>query len=341
MQYRRSILFVVLFLAQFLGPFDRASGQGGWGIVVDPQGAVSFTDLPAGTVWRIPPGGEPAKIALGKSSRALVLGEGGRLYGAEPAPLAALWAVDRDGTLSYLIPPGTNLPMDLWTFTLDSQGALYSVTSGTGTVLLQKRTPAGKIETLAGGGRGHADGRGNAARFQEIDGMAWGPDNLLYLADGPYIRTVSPDGTVKTPGGRPVTDEEDGDLLGIAVAPDGTVYTADYGRRRALRVSPGGEARTVLEAGRLWSPTGVAVAGGDLYVLEQLRGTLAFLGDLGIGPYLQVRRIPAQGAPVVLARFWGGNTIAGLGVLAAVLLLLVLLLRRRRRTRYGSRRIRL
>jgi len=340
-QYRRSTLLVVFFLAQCPSLASHASGQVGWGIVVDPQGTVSFTDMPEGAVWRIPPGGEPAKVALDKNSRALVLGEGGRLYGAEPAPLAALWAVDRDGTLSYLIPPGSNLPMDFRTFTLDSQGALYSVTSGTGTVLLQKRTPAGKIENLAGGGRGHADGRGNAARFQEIDGMAWGPDGLLYLADGPSIRTVSPDGSVETLGDRSVTDGEKGDLLGLTVAPDGTVYAADYGRRRALRISPGGEAQTVLEAGRLWAPTGVAVAGGDLYVLEQLRSPLAFLGDLGVGPYLQVRRVPAQGPPVVLARFWGGNTIAGLGVLAAVLLLLVLLLRRRRRTRYGSRRIRL
>jgi uncharacterized protein (TIGR03382 family) len=338
--YSRFFL-VVLFLAQFLGLVGRASGQVGWGIVVDSQGAVSFTDIPDGTVWRIPPGGEPAKVALDKSSRALVLGESGRLYGAEPAPLASLWAVDRDGTLAYLIPPGINLPMDLRTFTLDSQGALYSVTTGTGTVLLQKRTPAGRIETVAGGGRGHADGRGSAARFQGIDGMAWGPDGLLYLADGPYVRTVSPEGTVKTLAGRTVTDEEKGDLLGLAVAPDGTVYAADYGRRRVLRISPGGEARTALAGERLWSPTGVAVAGGDLYVLEQLRGSLAFLGDLGVGPYLQVRRVPAGGAPVVLARFWGGNTIAGLGILAAVLLLLFLVLRRRRRSRYGSRRLRL
>lgn len=341
MQYRRSILFAVLFLAQCLSLPDRASGQVGWGIVVDPQGTVSFTDIPEGAVWRLPPGGEPAKVALDKNSRALVLGEGGRLYGAEPAPLAALWAVDRDGTLSYLIPPGVNLPMDLRTFTLDSRGALYSVTTGTGTVLLQKRTPEGRIETVAGGGRGHADGKGSAARFLGIDGMAWGADGLLYLADGPYVRTVSPDGTVGTLGGRPATDEEEGDLLGLAVAPDGTVYAADYGRRRVLRISPGGEARPIVAAERLWSPTGVAVAGGDLYILEQLRGTLAILGDLGVGPYLQVRRVPAGGAPVVLARFWGGNTIAGLGIVVAVFLLLVLLLRRRRRSRYGSRRIRL
>jgi sugar lactone lactonase YvrE len=337
----RFTLLAVLVLAQFLGLAGRASGEVGWGIVVDSQGAVAFTDIVEGAVWRMPPGGEPAKIALDKSSRALVLGEGGRLYGAEPAPLAALWAVDRDGTLSYIIPPGVNLPMDLRTFTLDSRGTLYSVTTGTGTVLLQRRTPAGRIETVAGGGRGHADGNGNAARFQGIDGMAWGRDGLLYLADGPYARTVSPEGAVKTLGGRPVTDREEGDLLGLAVAPDGTVYAADYGRRRVLRISPGGEARTVLTAERLWSPTGVAVAGSDLYILEQLRGSLAFLGDLGVGPYLQVRRVPAQGAPVVLARFWGGNTVVGAGVLAAILLLLFLLLRRRRRSRYGSRRIRL
>jgi sugar lactone lactonase YvrE len=340
---RRIAVLAVLILAQSLGLTGRASGQEGWGLVVDPKGAVAFTDVPEGAVWRIRPGGEPEKIALDKHTRALVLAADGHLYGTEPAPEAAVWRVDPEGSLSYVLPPSTNLPMDLQAFTVDGQGALYSTSEGSGTVLLQKREPDGKVETLAGGGRGHADGKGSAARFTGIDGMAWGPGGLLYVADGPYVRTVAPDGTVKTLGKGPLTEPAwEEDLLGLAVAPDGTVYAADYGGRRLLRMAPSDKARTLLEGGRYWSPTGVAVAGEDIYVLEQPRKPLTALADAGVGPYLRVLRVVPGREPVILARLWGRNTVAAAATAAALLVILVLFWRRRRRSRYGSsRRIRL
>ncbi|HKV08209.1 MAG TPA: SMP-30/gluconolactonase/LRE family protein [Thermoanaerobaculia bacterium] len=340
---RRIAVLAVLILAQSLASAGHASGQEGWGLVVDPKGTVAFTDVPEGAVWRIRPGGEPEKIALDKHTRALVLGSDGHLYGTEPAPEAAVWRIDPEGSLSYVVPPSTNLAMDLQAFTVDSQGALYSTSEGSGTVLLQKRRPDGKVETLAGGGRGHADGQGSAARFAGIDGMAWGPGGLLYVADGPYVRTVAPDGTVKTLGKGPLTEPAwEEDLLGVSVAPDGTVYAADYGGRRLLRMDASGQARTVLQGGRYWAPTGVAVAGEDIYVLEQPRKPLAALADAGIGPYLRVLRVMPGREPAVLVRLWGRNTVAAAAGTAAVLVILVLLWRRRRRSRYGgSRRLRL
>jgi LPXTG-motif cell wall-anchored protein len=344
--YRFTFL-AVLLVAQLSSFTGRASASEGWGIVVDPKGAVSFTDLPSETVWKILPGSRE-KIAIDKHTRALVLGADGKLYGSEPAPEAAVWAIDREGSLSYVVPPSTNLPMDLEAFTLDAQGAIYSTSAGSGTVVLQKRGPGGRIETVAGGGRGHADGKGSAARFQGIDGMAWGPDGRLYVADGPYVRTVTVDGTVATLGGGAMTKTEgdtegDEDLLGLAVAADGTVYAAAYGERRVIVIPPGGRARTLVRTGRFWSPAGVAAAGGDLYLLEHLGGPLAFAADLEVGPYARVRKLsPAGGNPTVLTTLWGGNTVAGAGGLTLLLLVGFFLLRRKRRDRYGAgRRIRL
>ena len=59
-------------------------------------------------------------------------------------------------------------------------------------------------------------------------------------------------------------------LRGLAVAPDGTVYAAANGCRTVLRIRAQGSIETVLRAEPPWSPTGVAVSGRDIYVLEYL-----------------------------------------------------------------------
>jgi hypothetical protein len=57
-------------------------------------------------------------------------------------------------------------------------------------------------------------------------------------------------------------------LRGLAVDPHGTVYAAAPGCRCVVRVTPDGQVEVVLKAERPWSPTGVAVRGEDVYVLE-------------------------------------------------------------------------
>jgi hypothetical protein len=49
---------------------------------------------------------------------------------------------------------------------------------------------------------------------------------------------------------------------------DGTIYAAAVGCHRVLKISREGKVEVVLKAERLWSPTGVAVRGGNVYVLE-------------------------------------------------------------------------
>ena len=55
---------------------------------------------------------------------------------------------------------------------------------------------------------------------------------------------------------------------GLAVDSQGVVYVAATGSRRVLKLTPGGDASTVLQAPSPWSPTGVALFGGEVYVLE-------------------------------------------------------------------------
>jgi hypothetical protein len=54
----------------------------------------------------------------------------------------------------------------------------------------------------------------------------------------------------------------------LAVDDDNNVYVAATGSRCVLKISPAGEAAVVMRCDKPWSPTGVAVAEGAVYVLE-------------------------------------------------------------------------
>jgi sugar lactone lactonase YvrE len=50
---------------------------------------------------------------------------------------------------------------------------------------------------------------------------------------------------------------------------DGTVFAAGVGCRAVVKIAPDGKKiETVLKAERPWSPTGVAVHRGEVYILE-------------------------------------------------------------------------
>ena len=57
-------------------------------------------------------------------------------------------------------------------------------------------------------------------------------------------------------------------LRGLDVASDGTVYVAASACSAVLKIAPDRSASVVLRASDAWTPTGVAISGDDLYVLE-------------------------------------------------------------------------
>lgn len=200
------ILLLLVVATSPLFP-SRAEAHEGWGIVVDAAGRVYFGDIPANTIWRISKEGKLERVALGKHSHALVLDSAGNLYGTNPhltLPIRSVWRLTSDGRLTDLVAPTQNFPLGLQSFIVDGAGNMYSANARnaqTPELLLLKRSPDGEVITLAGSTVGHADGTGTQARFLGIDGMAFGPDGALYLADGPYLRRVALDGTVTTLAG--------------------------------------------------------------------------------------------------------------------------------------------
>jgi hypothetical protein len=113
-----------------------------------------------------------------------------------------------------------------------------------------------------------------------LNGLAPGVDGSLYYTEDRAIRKidrrgkVSPvvvDLVVANCAAVPGIEAEVGPYLrGLAVASDGSIYVAASGCGAVLRVDTKGQVSTVLRASPPWSPTAIAVAGGDVYVLEYL-----------------------------------------------------------------------
>jgi hypothetical protein len=135
-----------------------------------------------------------------------------------------------------------------------------------------------------------------------ITGLASGLDGTLYVACLTGVVKVTTDGTFTTLVSSPVIKDCDQDaptsfLRGLGVDANGNVYAAATGCRRVVKITADGKVKTVLKAERPWSPTGVAVKGDDVYVLEYTNAN----GALADGWLPRVRKLSRDGKVTTLA----------------------------------------
>lgn len=238
----------------------------GSGIVIDKESRVFFTDTGQG-IWRIDRQGNltllPASLF-----HWMALDEAG--YFAASQKNFGEWfeRVTPQGSKPALI-MSSDFPL-----TINRDGNLYYADTRPGSARIVRRTPDGKESVLA------AD-----ETFKGIAGIAAGPDGSLYITDAirpdtNTIRKITMDGKVsqfaspetiglgKDRAISPPPESEASYCRGLAVDSQGVVYVAATGSRRVLKITPQGDVRTILQAPSPWSPTGVAVFGGEVYVLE-------------------------------------------------------------------------
>jgi sugar lactone lactonase YvrE len=259
--------------------FDSAAAHPAWGIAVDHRGQVYFSDLK--TVWKIDAQGKLSVFRAGKDhTHDLNIDEAGNLCGAEnsydPATqrfFSAVWKMTPAGDFSYLLAPTDNPPKgtSIWK---DRDGNMYLVTNfPERELLVLKRTPNGTVTPLVGSSDA-AHGFRQGVPYN-LGGMAIATDGTLYFVHGanvsklttnsaltPLVRNV----VVENASGKPAGASA---LFGLAVDAQGNVFIADYGNGRILKIAPDGQLATLIRAEESWFPTGVAVRGGELYILEE------------------------------------------------------------------------
>lgn len=268
---RRLLIFIWLPLLST----GLASAHPGSGIAIDDQGNVSITDTGRG-VWQI-----------AQDGKATLISETAMHWMALDVEGAFADAPEQIGEWFGRLTPSGQKPTLLWCsdfpFTVGTDGNIYYAKMHGLTIM--RRTPAGEEAAITG----PEDFGFDDEHAVGVNGLACGPDGTLYLvmlddlhqseasADH-WLWSVSQEGDVRLiaknfiPERIPASERHHEAIpeycRGLAVDGAHNVYVAATGSRCVVKVSPTGEAEVVMRCDKPWSPTGVAVADGAIYVLE-------------------------------------------------------------------------
>ncbi|HEV7242006.1 MAG TPA: hypothetical protein VGQ36_22435 [Thermoanaerobaculia bacterium] len=110
-----------------------------------------------------------------------------------------------------------------------------------------------------------------------LNGLAAGPRGSLYYTEDRAVKRIDAQGHVSVVAANvtvpnctaiPGIEVERPYLRGLAVAADGSVYVAASGCGALLKIDSKGKPNVILRTTAPWAPTAVAVANGEVYVLE-------------------------------------------------------------------------
>jgi hypothetical protein len=286
-------LFLVAFQALIA---TSASAHPASGIVVNANGDVFFVHTGHG-VCKIDAQGKLTKLFQSKGGHWLCLDEEGRFSRTQPKHFKR---ITPSGLAPALIFADGGSPIAVL-----RDGNLYYASND------EKMTPGGlQVTRMSPDGVTSVfppDGKMTTGEFG-ITGLAAGPQDALYITSPSAVLKLKMDGTFTTLA-HPIVltdcdvDYPDNDpnsplpyLRGLAVDEQGTVFAAGTSCHCVVKVTPQGKVETILKAERPWSPTGVAVHGRDIYVLEYTNAN----GSPNEGWVPRVRKLGPDGKVTIL-----------------------------------------
>jgi hypothetical protein len=229
----------------------------GSGIVVDRLGQVWFVDMVSG-IWKLDARGALTHLP-GSAFHWMTLDAEGRFASAR-LPSGPGWEFARIGSNPTLL-LASDFPL-----ALGRDGTLYFPSQGETPVKIRTYSAEGRAGVLATLPEATSHGP-----LRWLNGLAAAPEGAIYYTEDDAIRRVGSDGRVSTVVERLAPTGCRGHtplLRGLDVDAGGNVYVADAGCGNVLKVSPAGAVTMLPQIQRPWFPTGVALSGNDLYVLE-------------------------------------------------------------------------
>ncbi|HSU28693.1 MAG TPA: hypothetical protein VLJ68_09950 [Chitinophagaceae bacterium] len=255
------ITSLVIALLLTLLPGMIVSAHPGSGIVIDKDGNIYFTDTGKG-VWKIDkqnkliyfPGSRFHWMAIDEAGNFSATGKSFGEYFERATPLNTKPAV---------------MTCSDFPFVVNHDGNIYYARTQPGAAAIIKRTPAG-VETVF-----LAD-----KVFEFVSGITVGPDSALYITEASHgnantIRKVTMNkkmSIIATFHGNEIRNIPYGSpaayCRGLSVDATGNIYVAATGSRSILKITPQGIITTILQETGSWSPTGITLFKGEVYILE-------------------------------------------------------------------------
>lgn len=242
-----------------------AAAHPGSGIVVDRLGQIYFTDT-GGGVWKIDTHGVLTRLSANNLHWMTI--DIDDHFAKVSLPSGSGWVMERVGSKPTLI-LSSDFPI-----AMGRSAKLYFPTQGraAGVQILQLE-PTGRSSVLA-----TLPDAATGGPLGWVNGLTVAPDGSLYYTGNNTIRRIAVSGQVSTVAANvsltgcaviPGMGASDGPFLrGLEVDSHGTMYVAATGCGRLLKIAPDGRITTLVQLTSPWTPTGVALFGGDVYVLE-------------------------------------------------------------------------
>jgi hemin uptake protein HemP len=263
----------------------------GSGIAVDGKGQVYFLDTGSGP-WKIDAQGALSHLP-GPRFHWLTI-DANNAFAHTTLPSGANGDIARSGANPTLL-LSSDVPV-----AIGHDGNLYYPSGSAGNLKITRMKPSGETSVLA-----ILPETANGP-LPHLNGIAAGPDNSIYYTENDVVRRITAKGDVSIVanvpaliGGPSIPGTDAHPLLrGLAIDAEGTMYVADNGDARVLKVTPDGKTiTTLLQLESPWSPTAIALSGDDVYVQEFLHtdkdDRLAWLP--------RVRKITPDGQSTILA----------------------------------------
>jgi DNA-binding beta-propeller fold protein YncE len=281
-----SLLLCVLFAINLFA-------HPGSGIVLDKEGNIYFTDTGKG-VWKIDTQGKLSFLPASKFHWMTI--DAIESFAGSPKSFGEYF--ERVTTKSNK--PSLIMCSD-FPLVVNKDGNIYYAVTRPGSSKIIKRTPDGKESVFA-----------SNKIFEFINGITAGADGSLYFtensnANAATIRKITAEGTISVIATFVGKDAKDLPLetvpsycRGLVVDSIGNIYVAATGSRSVLKITPQGTITTILQIASPWTPTGVAVFHGEVYILEWHDVTRENL-EVRSAWIPRVRKIGADGKQTILA----------------------------------------
>ena len=275
---RKKLFSTFFLLLMILAGIQNVNAHPWGGLVIDEEGNIYFTficpmvdDEHYACVWKIDTeeelrevlrsGRSPSDIILTRTPDRIIYGA--ERTGQAPNHLNSLWMISGAENSPLIEPASNSDEFFIQAYAVTGDGSVYFARDSR--IFIRKpdrqieelpfETESGRIQLLTVSPNG------------ELYILAG--DNL-YKQDANSISLIAENLREDNPKNIPFPGANI--LFDMAVDRDGNVFIAYYGNRQIIQVYPDGERKVILEAKAPWSPHGVDVFNGEVFVLESTLG---------------------------------------------------------------------